>query len=146
MLLMASEGFGLSAYAANTHAGAFWQFLARHTDHVQWRGCALWDLIQPSFTFIVGVAMPFSLAKRREQGQPFERLLSHAIMRSILLIALGIFLRSIGRPQTNYTFEDTLTQIGLGYSFAFMISWLKPRWQAVAVTLILFSYWSAFAL
>lgn len=146
MLLMASEGFGISAYAANTHAGAFWQFLARHTDHVQWRGCALWDLIQPSFTFIVGVAMPFSLAKRREQGQPFERLLSHAIMRSILLIALGIFLRSIGRPQTNYTFEDTLTQIGLGYSFAFMISWLKPRWQAVAVTLILFSYWSAFAL
>lgn len=146
MLLMASEGLGIAAYAQNAHAGEFWQFLARQTDHVQWRGCALWDLIQPSFTFIVGVAMPFSLAKRRAQGQNFGRLLSHAIIRSIILVALGIFLRSIGRSQTNYTFEDTLTQIGLGYTFAFMIAWLKPRGQVVAATLILFAYWLAFAL
>jgi predicted acyltransferase len=148
MLLMASGGLGIARYVHDSHSTSrFWQFLAFHTDHVQWRGCSLWDMIQPSFTFIVGVAMPFSLAKRREQlGQSFRWLLFHAIGRSLILIWLGIFLRSLNRSQTYYTFEDTLTQIGLGYTFAFLLAWTKPRWQAVAVTVILIGYWLAFAL
>src|SRR5207249_1212418 len=123
-----------------------WQRISDQTQHVEWRGCHLWDLIQPSFTFIVGVAMPFSLAKRRAQGQSFGRLLFHAIVRSLILIWLGFLLRSIGKPQTYYTFEDTLTQIGLGYTFAFLLAWLRPRWQAAAVAVILLGYWLAFAL
>jgi heparan-alpha-glucosaminide N-acetyltransferase len=146
MLLMASDGLNIARYVRDTHAGGLWPAIAWHTDHVQWRGCALWDLIQPSFTFIVGVALPFSLAKRRSQGQTFPRLFVHAFVRSLVLIALGIFLRSIGRPQTNFTFEDTLTQIGLGYTFVFLIAWTRPRWQAAFAALILFAYWLAFAL
>src|SRR5690349_9949967 len=65
MLLMASGGLALAGYARSTHAPGFWQVVGRHVDHIEWRGCYLWDLIQPSFTFIVGVALPFSLAKRR---------------------------------------------------------------------------------
>ena len=42
-----------------------------------------------------------------------------------VLIFLGIFLRSVGEPQTNFTFEDTLTQIGLGYVFLFLLG-LRP--------------------
>jgi predicted acyltransferase len=133
-----------------THATGFWKFLAHQTDHVEWRGCVLWDLIQPSFTFLVGAALPFSLAKRRAQGQSFARMLFHAIVRSAILIYLGIFLRSIGSERQapklpNFTFEDTLTQIGLGYTFAFLIAWIRPKWQAIAVGIILFGYWLAFA-
>jgi heparan-alpha-glucosaminide N-acetyltransferase len=146
MLLMASEGLGIARFVRDSHAGGLWPFLASQVDHVQWRGCALWDLIQPSFTFIVGVAMPFSLAKRRGQGQSFAWLLAHAVWRSLILIALGIFLRSIDKSQTYFTFEDTLTQIGLGYTFVFLLAWTKPRWQAVAVAVILVGYWLAFAL
>ena len=70
----------------------------------------------------------------------------HAVWRSFLLIALGIFLRSIGRAQTNFTFEDTLTQIGLGYTFLFVAA-LRPRKeQWIALLLILVGYWAAFAL
>jgi predicted acyltransferase len=70
----------------------------------------------------------------------------HALWRSFLLIALGIFLRSIGRPMTNFTFEDTLTQIGLGYAFLFLLA-LRPRKeQWTAWLLILVGYWAAFAL
>jgi predicted acyltransferase len=147
MLLMASGGLGIAGFVEQHHlTGRFWQFLAYHTDHVQWRGCALWDLIQPSFTFIVGVALPFSLAKRKTTGQSFGWMTFHAFVRSLILIALGIFLRSINRTQTYYTFEDTLTQIGLGYTFAFLLAWTKPRTQAIAVALILLGYWAAFAL
>jgi predicted acyltransferase len=47
---------------------------------------------------------------------------------------------------TNFTFEDTLTQIGLGYTFAFLISFARPRWQWISLGAILFSYWLAWAL
>jgi predicted acyltransferase len=148
MLLMASEGLGISAFvrAHPERAGRVWNLLAEQTSHVPWRGCHLWDLIQPSFTFIVGVAMPFSLAKRRERGQGFWWLLLHAIVRSLVLIYLGVFLRSIGKTQTYYTFEDTLSQIGLGYTFAFLLAWLRPRWQAAAAGIIIVGYWLGFAL
>ena len=146
MLLMASSGLGIASFVDRQHlTSPVWRFLAHHTDHVQWRGCSLWDLIQPSFTFIVGVAMPFSLAKRRAQGQSLAWMTFHAVVRSLILIWLGIFLRSIDKPLTYYTFEDTLTQIGLGYTFAFLLAWTRPRVQAMAVVLILVGYWLVFA-
>jgi predicted acyltransferase len=106
----------------------------------------LHDMIQPSFTFLVGVALPYSLRSRRKKGQSTQKIIAHTIWRSFLLIALGIFLRSIHSDMTNYTFEDTLTQIGMGYTFAVLITFLKPRWQWTAFGVILFGYWLAWAL
>jgi predicted acyltransferase len=63
-----------------------------------------------------------------------------------VLIFLGIFLRSTGSTQTNFTFEDTLTQIGLGYTFAFMLAHCRPKWQWTALAAMLFGYWLAWAL
>jgi predicted acyltransferase len=70
----------------------------------------------------------------------------HALWRSVILVALGIFLRSLGRSQTYFTFEDTLTQIGLGYFFLFLLANLRVRYQWLALALILVGYWLAFAL
>ncbi len=145
MLLMASEGLGFAAIARNFKDSAVWQLLGYEFSHVEWTGCALWDLIQPSFMFMVGVAMPFSIANRRSKGDLFGKMFFHAVWRSVLLIALGIFLRSVGRKQTYFTFEDVLTQIGLGYTFLFLLSWVKPRAQALAAVVILIGYWLLFA-
>ena len=51
----------------------------------------------------------------------------HALVRSFVLVALGVFLRSDGRDQTYFTFEDVLSQIGLGYTFLFLL-WGRPTW------------------
>ena len=59
---------------------------------------------------------------------------------------LGGLLRSVGLPQTYFTFEDTLSQIGLGYGFLFMLGFCRPRWQWIALALVLAGYWAAFAL
>jgi predicted acyltransferase len=59
---------------------------------------------------------------------------------------LGIFLRSTHATQTNFTFEDTLTQIGLGYPFLFLLGFRPPRWAWIALGMILFGYWLAWAL
>jgi predicted acyltransferase len=124
-----------------------WRWLAFHTDHVPWVGCSLWDLIQPSFMFMVGASLPFSIAARRAKGQSFRRMLLHAVVRSAVLVLLGIFLISnSGRlSRTDWTFTNVLTQIGLGYTFLFLIAWLRPRWQLAAAGGILLAYWAFFA-
>ena len=82
--------------------------------------------------FMVGVSLPYSIASRRAKGQTFGRMLAHSVLRALMLIALGIFLRSQARPQTYFTFEDVLTQIGLGYVFLFLLAWTRPRMQLAA--------------
>ena len=147
MLLMASEIARLPHALLHDYPGngvAF--FIADMLEHREWVGVTTWDLIQPSFMFMVGVALPFSVASRRERGHAFGRLFAHAVLRSLILVLLGIFLRSQGSRQTYFTFEDVLTQIGLGYPFLFLLAWARPRWQAVAAVAILIGYWAAFAL
>jgi heparan-alpha-glucosaminide N-acetyltransferase len=93
MLLMASDGLNISRIASQNPNSHFWEFLSYQTEHTELRGCSLWDLIQPSFTFMVGVALPFSLAKLRACGQGFWPMLGHAAWRALALTFLGVFLR-----------------------------------------------------
>jgi heparan-alpha-glucosaminide N-acetyltransferase len=146
MFLMMAEVLHLSRVAQARPESAFWQVLARHQTHVDWIGCSLHDLIQPSFSFLVGVALPFSLARRAARGQSRVRMTFHAAWRALVLVLLGVFLRSIGRHQTYWTFEDTLSQIGLGYVALFLLGFRPAREQGVALGLILVGYWLAFAL
>lgn len=146
MLLMMGEVLRLAAVARALPDSGFWRVLAFHQSHVEWIGCSLHDMIQPSFSFLVGVALPFSIGSRRARGQGMAGLASHAVIRALLLIGLGIFLRSIGKPMTNFTFEDTLTQIGLGYVFLFFLGLRPVRDQWIALGLVLTGYWLFFAL
>ena len=146
MLLMMGEVLQLAHVALSFPNNFLWRFLAYNQSHVEWAGMSLHDMIQPSFTFLVGVALPYSLRSRQKKGASFQRMLGHTIWRSFLLVALGIFLRSTQGPITNFTFEDTLTQIGLGYTFAFLLTFVRPRWQWTALGGILFAYWLAWAL
>lgn len=146
MFLMMAEVLSLGAVSRALPESGLWGFLAHHQDHVPWVGCSLHDLIQPSFSFLVGVALPFSLASRLSRGQTRGRMLLHAMWRAVLLVLLGVFLRSIDRPLTYWTFEDTLSQIGLGYVFLFLLGQRSPRTQWLAFAAILVGYWGAFAL
>ena len=74
----------------------FWQFLAYHQTHVEWIGCSLHDLIQPSFSFLVGVALPFSLASRRARGTVAAGMTAHAFWRALVLVVAGRLSRSVG--------------------------------------------------
>ncbi|MBI3118409.1 MAG: DUF5009 domain-containing protein [Candidatus Hydrogenedentes bacterium] len=146
MFLMMAEVLRLRATSEAFPESGFWSFLAYHQSHVAWVGCSLHDLIQPSFSFIVGVALPFSIVARSARGQSRQRMTLHAFWRALLLILLGVFLRSTGAPQTYWTFEDTLSQIGLGYGFLFLLGFQSVIVQWVAVAVLLVGYWLAFAL
>ena len=146
MSLMLAERMRLHEVARAFPHSAFWSVIAFNTEHVDWQGCSLHDLIQPGFSFLVGAALPFSIASRKIKGQTFGPMLGHASRRALILIFLGIFLRSLTSTQTYFTFEDTLTQIGLGYVFLFLLGFTRVRTQVVTLVLILIFFWAAFAL
>ena len=146
MLLMMAEVLSFQSVHEALPESTFWHFMAFNQDHVAWIGCSLHDLIQPSFTFLVGVVLPYSIANRIAKGEDSNKMIHHAFWRSFLLIILGIFLRSQGQNQTNYTFEDTLTQIGLGYGFLFLLGLRSQKFQFITLIIILLGYWLAFAM
>jgi heparan-alpha-glucosaminide N-acetyltransferase len=146
MLLMASSGLGLAEIARNHFPGdPVWAFIGKQTDHAPWAGCTLWDIIQPAFMFMVGVAVPWSVANRRARGASFNKMLVHALWRSLALVLLGVFLTSAWSDRTQWSFNIVLAQIGLGYPFLFLLAFAKPRYQWTAAFVILFLYWLAFA-
>ncbi len=137
MISLAFVGFGLAKTAANhleaTPDSAVWQTVEHQAEHAEWRGGGYWDMIQPSFMFMVGVSLAYSYGRRAERGESYRRMLGHALSRSLILILLGVFLSSNWSKQTSWTFMNVLSQIGLGYTFLFLL-WNRPRWvQATAL-------------
>ncbi len=146
MLLMMAEVLKLGEVAKAFPQSGVLAFLAHQQSHAEWRGCTLHDLIQPSFSFLVGAALPFSIAARHARGQSTALMTLHAFWRALLLIGLGIFLRSVGKPMTNFTFEDTLTQIGLGFPLLFLLGMRPRKWAWVGLVAILVGVWGVWSL
>lgn len=143
MIALAFNGFGLARTAAlrleDNPDSSFWQHVRYQFSHVEWRGCAFWDMIQPSFMFMVGVSMAYSYVKREARGDSQTQMFLHAMWRSLVLILLGVFLSSTGSDtkMTNWSFMNVLSQIGLAYPFLFLM-WRKPTAvQAGVVALLL---------
>jgi len=151
MLLLMAEVLQLSRVAAAYPTSLFWKILAFNQTHTEWFGCSLHDTIQPGFSFLVGVALPYSIASRIAKGARFLELFTHALWRSLVLVALGVFLRSMDHSMTYFTFEDTLSQIGFGYPLLFLLGFLSSKvetlkWVWAALGFILLGYWLMWAL
>ena len=72
-----------------------WSFLGLPVRPRAWVGCTFWDLIQPSFMFMVGVAMPYSYRQPRRQGASRTAGCSSTPSGArCLLILLAVFLSS----------------------------------------------------
>lgn len=89
MSLMLAEVLHLCAVSAEKPESVFLKLLCHNQTHAAWVGCTLHDLIQPGFFFLVGVALPFSIASRQARGQAFGHMVGHAAGRSLILIGLG---------------------------------------------------------
>ncbi len=149
MISLAFAGFGLANTAKNMLAvqpdSELWKGVRIQFSHVDWVGWGYWDLIQPSFMFMVGVSMAYSYAKRRQLGHSYPRMFGHALFRSIVLILLGVFLTSNWSRSTYWSLMNVLTQIGLGYTFLFLL-WCGRNWifYCVAAMVLLVGTWAAY--
>src|SRR5262249_25607940 len=126
MLMLVSEGFGFTVL---THYRN-WAWLGAQFDHSEWVGCTFWDLIQPAFTFMVGMSMPFSFAGRTAQGATSWELFRHVAWRSFLLIVLSNIYSNWGPSHNHLVFQliNVLSQIAFGYMLCFWIMRLPFRY------------------
>ena len=170
MVMLAASGFGLAQLARHDEDRPVWrivdrdvlQSLAFHFDHPPWQSSyvpgtqrpgegnpwlrwsvSFWDLIQPAFMFMVGVALPFSVGRRRQEGESPGKRWRHALLRAVVLVLLGVFLSSQDTSSTNWIFPNVLSQIGLGYFFVYLLAQRSPRVQIAALVLILVGTWAA---
>jgi predicted acyltransferase len=128
--------------------GTFISAIGRQLEHADWIGLHFWDLIQPFFMFIVGVAMPFSMTRRWNRGDSWNTTLRHAATRSALLLFLGWALYCIGPGKITFRFTNVLAQLSVTYFIAFLIMRKAVKWQILVSFLLillsdlLYQFWS----
>ncbi len=97
------------------------KWLEYHLEHVEWEGFSAWDLIMPLFLFVVGAAMPFSISRKAELGQPTAELYGKMIRRFLILWVLGMIVQGNlleFNPSTLHLYSNTLQAIAVGYLVA----------------------------
>ncbi|HBH79548.1 MAG TPA: DUF5009 domain-containing protein [Nitrospira sp.] len=147
MFLLLAEALQLCTVAAAVPESSLWRFLCQQQSHAEWVGANLHDLIMPSFCFLVGASLPFSLARRIAQGAMLRDLWTHAVIRAFLLIVLGLAIAAMhARQMIVYPFDWILPQIGLAYPALFWLAFRRSRAAWGAILGILVVCWLAFAL
>lgn len=122
MFLLIAEFAGLFHYLVDpTFEGTIIGFLGEQLDHHKWHGLHFWDLVQPYFMFIVGVAIPFSERNRLRKGSTDKAVLKHALIRSGLMLLLGWALYCIGPGEIVFRFQNVLAQLSVTYLIAFLL-------------------------
>jgi predicted acyltransferase len=136
MFLLAGEASRLYSQFDKFDNG-FMQFLGNQFSHHEWHGLNFWDLIQPFFMFIVGVAIPFAVANRIKKGATDKELLRHALKRSFMLLFLGWALYFVAAGRLVFRFQDVLAQMSVTYLVAFLIMKKSFRFQLIFTFVIL---------
>ncbi len=120
LLVVAITGF-FSFFVTPRFAGTFVYWAGEQFNHHAWNGLRFWDLIQPYFMFIVGVAMPLSYAKRRSRGESHASVRKHILLRCLILLLLGWWLYCIPSGRITFFFQNVLAQLSVTILIAFFV-------------------------
>jgi len=119
--------------------------LQEQMDHPAWVGFSAWDMIMPLFLFVVGAVMPFSFARRLEEGQSKAQLYRKIVIRTLVLFVLGMVAQGNLLDfdlSTLHIYSNTLQAIACGYFVAAMLLLdLSVFWQIVITAALLVGYW-----
>lgn len=80
MILVNDNGSEKDAYAQLKHAA--------------WNGWTLTDLVFPSFLFMVGIAVVYSIDARLAKGETRRTLLLHTVQRAVVLFCFGLIVNA----------------------------------------------------
>jgi len=136
MFLLAGEATELYVHLEKSDIGIV-HFLGTQLSHHEWHGLHFWDLIQPFFMFIVGVAIPFAVANRLKKGDSIKTITRHAIKRSFLLLFLGWALYFTDAGKLVFRFQNVLAQLSVTYIVAFLIRNKSFKFQLIFTFAIL---------
>ncbi|NWG13430.1 MAG: DUF5009 domain-containing protein [Acidobacteria bacterium] len=138
MFLLIGEATELySQLAGPAFQGTFLGAIGTQMEHHPWNGLRFWDLIQPFFMFIVGVAMPFSFGRRWEHGDTWSVTFRHATFRSAMLLLFGWGLYCIGPGRITFELWNVLAQLSFTYFVAFLMMRKSARAQIIFTFMLL---------
>lgn len=108
--------------------------------HHEWNGLRFWDLIQPFFMFIVGVAMPVSLANREAKGVSYKQNWKHILKRCFILLLMGVTIQCAYNNRLVWELWNVLAQMSVTILIAYAIMKLDIKWQMIiSIALLLFT-------
>jgi len=125
MILLMAESTGLYEHFSEMTKGTAIHPLVSQFFHYPWHGLHFWDLIQPGFMFIAGVAMAFSLYKQTAHGIPWKKQAGKAVRRSGWLFFWGVLDYAVRGDHLSFELWDVLTQL----SFTLLVAFLIFRWR-----------------
>lgn len=133
MFLLMAEAAGVYAafsdYFSDSSLGGH---IIRQFHHHPWAGLRFWDLIQPFFMFIVGVAMPFSLRSRLKRGDSWNEAFRHIMQRCFLLLLFGVGLHCIYKDQLVWELWNVLVQLSFTILLTFILMRYSTNTQLIA--------------
>ena len=137
MFLLVAEGAGLYHALLQPEFGFIKPLVTQFTHH-PWNGLHFWDLVQPYFMFIVGVAMPFAFAKRHAKKESEGKIFTHVLIRSATLFLFGVILYCGHANRLVWELWNVLTQLSFTYLLAYLIMKRSAKTQiAISFGLIL---------
>ncbi|MCK5443102.1 MAG: DUF5009 domain-containing protein [Maribacter sp.] len=137
MFLLVAEAAGFHHNFSELAEGTAFSGLAHQLHHHPWNGLRFWDLIQPFFMFIVGVAMPFSLRKRLASGSR-KAATKHILKRCFLLFGFGVLLHCVYSHALVWELWNVLVQLAFTILIAYAVMNLSSKYQiGISIGLLL---------
>jgi predicted acyltransferase len=126
-----------------------WSHTFAQLDHAKWNGRTLTDLVFPTFLFLIGVSVVFSMAARSEKGDCRKTQAGHIFLRFVKLAVLAWALGYFPRMHWTMRIYGVLMRIAICYLVGALIllavSFLRENRRAAVlaclVTAILLGYW-----
>lgn len=129
MVLLMLESSRLYDHLADGTKGSFAEPLMNQFFHHPWHGLHFWDLIQPGFMFIAGVAMAYSIYKQKLNNIPWKTQAGKALRRSGWLFFWGVLDYAVRGDHLSFELWDVLTQLSVTMLIAFFIFSWKTGYQ-----------------
>lgn len=152
MFLLALEASGLYHHLlGSTATGSVGRSVIMQFFHNSWEGLHFWDLVQPAFMFMAGVAMTYSQISQIKKGASWYQRFQKIIKRCGWLLFWGILKRIsdenwLALEALDVT--DILTQLAFATFIGFVLFDLRIKHQVLAafglllLTELLYRYWS----
>jgi len=136
-LLIAEAALVYHAFTEIADEGTLGAAIVQQFHHHPWNGLRFWDLIQPFFMFIVGVAMPFSLRGRIAKGATWNEAFKHILIRCLLLFLFGTGLHCVYSQKLVWELWNVLTQLSFTILVTFILMRFPIRTQLVVSLIFL---------
>jgi len=132
MVLLALESTALYEHLYEASDGNLLHSFFLQFFHHPWNGLRFWDLIQPGFMYMAGVAMAYSLHRQIQAAVPWSQSFRKTLKRCGLLFFFGVLDYAVRPGGLSFELWDVLTQL----SFTTLVAFLVFRWNGTTQIIV----------